>query len=228
MYPRLIEVRDEVEAAAVEQALAMARELKQLADAAPDGQVLSIVERAAVERGRRFTRDRLQDALNAQAAALDAWSCPCGGARRHQGRARRRLVTAAGDVTLSRVAFACRRCSARAHPLDERLGVDGLVSPHAQRLLRLAGADRSFERAARCLRELAGLAVCDNTVRKVCDRHGGLMRTWQREDPEAGAAFRVAEGDVEFQTDGTAVNTTEGWREMRLSIFARRGPAGVK
>src|SRR5215471_9990268 len=71
MYPRLIEVRDEVEAAAVEQALAMARELKRLADATPDGQVLAVVERAAVEHGRRFTHDRLQDALNAQAAPLE-------------------------------------------------------------------------------------------------------------------------------------------------------------
>ena len=71
MYPRTIEVRDDVEAAAVEQALAMARELKQLADAAPDGKVLSVVERAAVDRGRRFTRDRLQDVLNAQAQALE-------------------------------------------------------------------------------------------------------------------------------------------------------------
>jgi hypothetical protein len=71
MYPRSIEVRDEVEAAAVEQALAMARELKQVADAAPDGQVLAAVERLALDRGRRFIRDRLQDALNAQAAALE-------------------------------------------------------------------------------------------------------------------------------------------------------------
>jgi hypothetical protein len=71
MYPRTIEVRDDVEAAAVEQALAMARELKQLADATADGKVLAVVERAAVEAGRRFTRERLQDALNAQAAALE-------------------------------------------------------------------------------------------------------------------------------------------------------------
>src|SRR4051812_26280381 len=66
MYPRTIEVRDEAEAAAVEQALALARELKQLADAAPDGEVLAVVE-----GGRRFTRERLQDALNARAAALE-------------------------------------------------------------------------------------------------------------------------------------------------------------
>lgn len=48
------------------------------------------------------------------------------------------------------------------------------------------------------------------------------MRDWQRDGPAAGAAFAAAEGDVEFQTDGTMVNTTSGWREMRLSVFARR------
>jgi hypothetical protein len=125
-------------------------------------------------------------------------------------------------VTLRRVAFACRACAARAHPLDERLGLDGLVSPQAQRLICLVGAERSFERAARSLRELAGLAVCDNTVRKLCDRHGAAMRAWQRDDPEASRAFAEAKGDVEFQTDGTSVNTTGGWREMRLTIFAKR------
>ena len=62
---------DEVEAAALEQALAMVRELKRLADAAPDGHVLATAEKAAVDRGRRFIRDRLQDVLNAQAADLE-------------------------------------------------------------------------------------------------------------------------------------------------------------
>jgi hypothetical protein len=48
------------------------------------------------------------------------------------------------------------------------------------------------------------------------------MRAWQREDPEAARPFREAAGDIEFQTDGTCVNTTGGWREVRLSIFAKR------
>lgn len=125
-------------------------------------------------------------------------------------------------MTLRRGYFTCRRCGAHAHPLDDRLGVDGLVSPHAQRLLCVAGAERSFEQAARLLRELAGLQVCDNTVRAACDRHGGRMRAWRRDAPEASRPFREAGGDVEFQTDGTCVNTTSGWREMRLSIFAKR------
>jgi hypothetical protein len=71
MIRRTFHAEDELEAAALEQALAMVRELRQIADAAPDGKVLAIVERAAVDRGRRFTRDRLQDALNAQAGALE-------------------------------------------------------------------------------------------------------------------------------------------------------------
>jgi len=126
-------------------------------------------------------------------------------------------------VTLKRVSFTCRLCRQHAHPLDDRLGLDGFVSPHAQRVLCTVGAEWSFERCARHLRDLAGLVVCDNTVRKVCDRHGGLMRAWQREDPEAGRPFREATGDAEFQTDGTRVNTTGGWRAVRLSIFAKRG-----
>ena len=71
MIPRTFVAEDEVEAVAVEQALAMVRELKQLADSTPDGHVLAAVESAAVDRGRRFVRDRLQDVLNAQAAGLE-------------------------------------------------------------------------------------------------------------------------------------------------------------
>jgi hypothetical protein len=116
----------------------------------------------------------------------------------------------------------CPRCRAGCHPLDSRLGVTGFVSPHAQRLLCLAGASWSFERASANLKEFCGLSACDNTIRAACQAHGGAMRDWQRDDPKAGEQFRSAGGDVEFQTDGTMVNTTAGWREMRLSIFAKR------
>ena len=71
MYPRQIEVCNAVEAAAVEQALAMVRELDRIADDAPDGHVIAQVEQAALDRGRRFTRDRLRDVLNRQAEALE-------------------------------------------------------------------------------------------------------------------------------------------------------------
>jgi hypothetical protein len=71
MYPRQIEVQNAAEAAAVEQALAMVRELDRMADDAADGHVIAQVEQAALDRGRRFTRERLQDVLNRQAQALE-------------------------------------------------------------------------------------------------------------------------------------------------------------
>lgn len=71
MIRRTFAAEDEVEAAAMEQARAMVRELKRLADATPDGHVLAVVEEATLDRGRRFVRERLQDVLNAQAAGLE-------------------------------------------------------------------------------------------------------------------------------------------------------------
>jgi hypothetical protein len=131
-------------------------------------------------------------------------------------------LTAAGAARLTRLYLVCPRCRCGRYPLDARLGIAGFVSPLAQRLLCLAGASWSFDRAAANLKEFCGLSVCDNTIRAVCHTHGGAARDWQREAPAAAAAFRAAAGDVELQTDGTAVNTTAGWREMRLSIFAKR------
>jgi hypothetical protein len=113
-----------------------------------------------------------------------------------------------------------------AHPLDERLGVEQSFSPQAQRLLCLAGASWSFDCAAKNLRELCGLSVSDNTIRAVCQQQAVGMARWQRECPEVRGAFRRAPGEIEFTTDGTSVNTWEGWREMRLGIFSRR-PRGA-
>lgn len=71
MIRRTMEFRSEREALAAEQAVALVRELEALADDAPDGKVLAAVEAAAVDRGRRFVRDRLQEVLNAQAEGLE-------------------------------------------------------------------------------------------------------------------------------------------------------------
>ncbi len=48
------------------------------------------------------------------------------------------------------------------------------------------------------------------------------MADWLHTDKAAGAGFAAARGDVEFQADGTMVNTWGGWREMRLGVFAKR------
>lgn len=68
---RTVTVRTELESILVEQAIAMARELEKVTDAAPDGQVLAIGELAAVRLGRELTRVALESALQRQAQAAE-------------------------------------------------------------------------------------------------------------------------------------------------------------
>jgi hypothetical protein len=51
---------------------------------------------------------------------------------------------------------------------------------------------------------------------------GGADRRLPGGVPTVAAAFADAAGDVEFQVDAAKVNTTGGWRDMKIGIFARR------
>ena len=71
MYPRDIRVNSPLEALVVEQALAMVREMKRAADAAPDGKVLDQAEMIAMSQGRELTRKSLEAVLNDQAQEVE-------------------------------------------------------------------------------------------------------------------------------------------------------------
>jgi hypothetical protein len=81
MTCRRFEARTPLEALLVEHALAIARQLQQTADAAPDGHVLARVEVAALPAGREFTRRAVEAACQAQAAAAEKKGRPAGPAR---------------------------------------------------------------------------------------------------------------------------------------------------
>lgn len=71
MYPRDIRIANPQEALIVEQALAMYREMREAAAAAPDGQVLSVAESLAISRGRELTCKSLQAVLQEEAQASE-------------------------------------------------------------------------------------------------------------------------------------------------------------
>jgi hypothetical protein len=75
---RTFTARTELEAILLEQALAMARELEAVSDAAPGGQVLARAEAAAVRSGRELTRAALEAALRRQAEAAEKRGLPAG------------------------------------------------------------------------------------------------------------------------------------------------------
>lgn len=124
---------------------------------------------------------------------------------------------------MQRLYLVCPDCGDTAYPLDTRLGLNGRLSPQAQRLVCLAGASWSFDAASEYLEEFGGIAVSDWVIRETCHAHAAAMAT-RRAEPTAGEPFAAAAGQWEFQTDGTSVNTTGGWREVKLGIFAKREP----
>jgi hypothetical protein len=76
MYPREIRVENPREAMIVEQALAMYREMRSAAAAAPDGEVLSVAEGLAMARGRELTRKSLQSVLQEEAEGSEKKGLP--------------------------------------------------------------------------------------------------------------------------------------------------------
>ena len=110
-------------------------------------------------------------------------------------------------------------------PLDAWAGVGvRSITPGARRLVTLAGTSWSFDRASAHLKEFAHLSVSDDTIERVCQEQGERARQWIRQSDAPAAVLAEAGGQIEFSTDGTSVNTVDGWREMRLSSIARRKP----
>lgn len=155
--------------------------------------------------------------------------CTCQAIRQSKGQTQRTALTAAGLVRLQRRYLVCPSCGAGCHPRDAWLGLDGFLSPQARRRVCLAAASWSFDHASDLLQELCGLRVSDTTIRATAVTAGAQVQDWQRHSQAPKAAFAAASGEIEFSTDGTAVNTLQGWREMRLALFAKRlpGPAAT-
>jgi hypothetical protein len=71
MEPTALYARTPLQRLLMEQALALAEQLEAAGDAAPDGQVLNRLEGLAVERGREFTRQALEGALQRQVEDIE-------------------------------------------------------------------------------------------------------------------------------------------------------------
>ncbi len=100
--------------------------------------------------------------------------------------------------------------------------MDGSFTRGAKRIICLAGASWGYATASEHLGELTGLRVSKGSVRTISQEEGAAMQRWRRETTEPNDKFIQSSGEVEFTTDGTCVNTTDGWREMRTAIFSKR------
>ncbi|MFO0809394.1 MAG: hypothetical protein U0746_12275 [Gemmataceae bacterium] len=174
MSLRTFEAQTPLEVLLVEQALAVARELQRVADAAPDGRVLAAVESAAVPAGREFTRQAVEAASRRrprrpkggtgadlprvrQAALAQAVGRPRRPDRRRHGAARPAVPDLPAVWHVGPPAGRAARPGRVRQPAGPTAGVPG----RGELVVRPGGAH---------LKEFCGLSVCDNTIRRIPPR----------------------------------------------------------
>ena len=131
-------------------------------------------------------------------------------------------MTALGPLTLSRIYRQCPTCQTAGFPADDRLGTGRFLTARARRLACVLGLESSFDRAAHLLRETVGWSLAAETLRQLCHDEAEALATARAERLDTATEFARARGDWELQIDAGKVNTTGGWRDVKLATFARR------
>jgi hypothetical protein len=132
------------------------------------------------------------------------------------------VLTAFGTISITRRHFGCPNCGESQYVVDPLLGIEGYLSPRVLRLACRLSGDGSFEIAAQRLDELCSIPVSGETLRRHCPVVGASIAQWVRTQPTAVAPFAEAKGEIEVQTDAGKVNTTTGWRDLKVLAFTKR------
>lgn len=99
--------------------------------------------------------------------------------------------------------------------------MDGYVTAGACRMACLLGVQQSFAKAELALAEVAGWHLDDNTLRQLCHATAAAA-TAQRDQRATATTFAAAPGDRELHIDAGKVNTAQGWRDVKVGVFACR------
>jgi hypothetical protein len=138
----------------------------------------------------------------------------------------RHLLTAAGELRLSRNYHYCKPCRHGFCPRDLELGLpsEGEVSSAMERRILDFGVNTSFEAAAERWSVHYPRAISSNLVRRVVDRVGRRAEAAHSELTLQCAALPTPEAlprMVVVGDDGSMLNTREqGWKEAKVAVVA--------
>lgn len=79
-----------------------------------------------------------------------------------------------------------------------------------------------FRKAEKLLQELAGWSLDAETLRRSCHAEASQAATTRAGRTALPSAFEQAAGDRELHIDAGKVNTPEGWRDVKVAVFACR------
>jgi len=138
-------------------------------------------------------------------------TCPdCGALRRHKGIRERRQVTRLGVIRVDGVYWHCPACRRGSHSAEKWF--DGPWSSTVrQQAILLGTALSSFQKAQTVCREVLGLWIDEETIRKLC-LHAGRQVVRKKDSLPAIQVGRPLVGSC----DGTMIHTRQdGWRELK-------------
>jgi hypothetical protein len=132
------------------------------------------------------------------------------------------VTTAVGPIEVERIFFQCPACRQAGFFADPHVGIEGFLTAGAERLMTLAGTMKSFARAQLLLKELAGWQVSDETIRQTCHQLSREASEWMANEAPGAERFGAAPGVPELQIDAGKANTNDGWKDVKLAVFAKR------
>ena len=180
------------------------------------GSLERAIDAALLEAGQELWAELMR---TLEAALPVPTDCPCGGTLKANGRARRRLVTLAGEVELQRRRFRCRACARELIPLDAALGLEPRIQHSVgvrERALWLV-TELSYAKTATTLEELRRLPVSHGELHRWVAHEGARIEATIVAETEAilgdqptRAPTGRSAGTVWVEADGTMVHGRTG------------------
>lgn len=119
------------------------------------------------------------------AAGQRSIPCPCGHQAHYRELRSRRLLTALGEVELSRPYYLCPHCHQGQFPADVELDIENTeFSPGVRRMQALVGQDAPFDHGREHMKVLAGLEVTTKSVERTAEAIGEDIAQREREEIE--------------------------------------------
>jgi hypothetical protein len=109
--------------------------------------------------------------------------CPCGHQARYRELRARRVLTALGEIELSRPWYLCPHCHHGQFPVDRQLDVeDRDCSPGVRRMQALVGQDAPFDHGREQMKILAGVEVTAKSVERTAEAIGTDIARREQEE----------------------------------------------
>jgi hypothetical protein len=138
-------------------------------------------------------------------------------------------MTAIGSMQIERWHGRCPKCGSVGFAADGVLGLTGWLTVRARRMACKAGLHDPFRKAEELLLELSGWSIDAETLRRHTHAEAALASQTRAKRVDLPKAFATEPGDTELHIDAGKVNTPEGWRDVKVAVFAvrERGPSST-